>query len=83
VGTFTLTGRKTGKGSVRSTRPGIACGRDCVETFARGAIVQLTARPAAGSRFKRWGGDCAGTQARCSLRMNERRTAIARFVPIA
>jgi hypothetical protein len=83
LGTFVLRAHKTGHGTVRSVRAGITCGRDCVQTFARGAIVQLRATPAPGYRFRRWGGDCAGTQTSCSMRMSERRTAIARFVPRA
>jgi Tol biopolymer transport system component len=80
-GTFALEARKTGRGTVHSVRSGIACGRDCHETFVRGATVQLRAVAASGYRFKRWGGACAGRLSACSVRMTMRLTAIARFVP--
>ena len=54
----------TGAGSVTGSSA-IACGPRCVARLAPGASVALRARPAAGSRFVRWQGACAGTKPLC------------------
>lgn len=52
-----------GSGTVSSSPPGIDCGADCVEAWAPGTVVTLTATPAADSVFTGWSGACSGTSA--------------------
>ena len=59
----------TGRGYVKSTPPGIACGTSCMAPFPHGTTVALRAMPDAGSRFVRWGGRCSGTLG-CTVRMS-------------
>lgn len=49
-----------GGGSVASAVPGIACGASCTTSWDDGSALALTATPAAGQRFVRWGGACTG-----------------------
>ena len=59
-------------------RPAVV-GNECSETYAPGAVfVRLTARAAAGSGFKGWGGTCAGT-ADCVVTMSAARAVTATF----
>ena len=51
----------TGQGTVTSTPAGISCGPVCSGAFALGSSVELSASPAAGSRFAGWTGACSGT----------------------
>ena len=46
--------------------------------FDTGTMVSLTARARSGSTFAGWGGACSGTSI-CRVKMDEDRTAIARF----
>jgi uncharacterized repeat protein (TIGR01451 family) len=68
-----------GEGVVVSNPAGIDCGSTCSTVFAAGSQVTLTASAAAGSQFTGWGGDCAGTQATCSLTLDQARSASAAF----
>ena len=54
---YTLTVKLTGTGSGRVTGPGLDCGADCVETYAAGTTIELTAAPAPCSRAVRWEDD--------------------------
>jgi List-Bact-rpt repeat protein len=74
----TLTVSHEGAGSVTSTPAGIACGRQCAATFAKGRAVALKAAPADGSRFTRWSGACTGS-ASCSVAMDDNRAVTAHF----
>ena len=52
---------------------------DCVETYAEGTLVTLTARAADGaSTFGGWSGACAGTGT-CRVTMNQAQTVTATF----
>lgn len=73
---YKLTVAKTGSGTVAG--PGIDCGSDCTESFARGSKVTLTATPANGYRFARWGGVCSGTGV-CVIEMTAARRVSATF----
>jgi Divergent InlB B-repeat domain len=69
----------SGSGTVVSTPAGITCPGTCVQTFAAGKVVTLTATPATGSSFSGWsGGSCAGTDS-CILVGNTPVTATATF----
>jgi glucose/arabinose dehydrogenase len=78
---FLLTVNRTGAGAgmVMSTPEGIRCGSVCSRTFGAGAVVTLTATPAAGSVFTGWtGGGCAGTSG-CTLTVAEATTVSGAF----
>lgn len=82
--TRALTIRITGRGTVRSSAGRCsAAGRPktCVQRFAAGRRVVLTATPAAGRHFLRWGGACRARAAKrtCAVRMNVARTVRASF----
>lgn len=69
----------TGSGSVQSSVPGINCGSDCLEAFAPGTVVTLTATPDTGSVFTGWqGGGCTGTGS-CTVTMDQSRNVTAQF----
>ncbi|MFK5970917.1 MAG: Calx-beta domain-containing protein [Candidatus Marithrix sp.] len=53
---------KTGNGYVTSNPTGIDCGEDCVEEYANGLTIALTAVPDEGWEFEGWRGHCAETQ---------------------
>jgi hypothetical protein len=67
-----------GTGSVTSSPAGISCGTTCNATFGS-VLVTLTAAPAAGSAFVRWGGDCSGTAATCTINLSTARSVRAEF----
>ena len=79
---LTVTTAGVGAGTVRG--PGITCvrpaavGNDCTATYAAGALVTLTARPAAGSGFTGWSGACTGTDD-CTVTMSVARAVTATF----
>jgi hypothetical protein len=58
---FELRVDKTGNGqcTVTSVPPGINCGADCQETYAKDTVVNLTVTPDAGSVFAGWSGNCS------------------------
>ena len=63
---------------------GIACrdgSGDCVELYADGTSVTLTAVPDSGATFTGWGGDCtaAGTNTTCAVTMSSARAVTATF----
>jgi List-Bact-rpt repeat protein len=59
--TYRLRVQVRGKGRVTTSPAGVVnCPRKCAGAFAYGRSVRLTARPASGSRFVGWGGDCSG-----------------------
>lgn len=78
--TFRLAVTKAGAGSgtVASNPAGIDCGADCVESYASGTSLTLTATPSAGSVFAGWNGDCTGTGA-CQVTMNAAKSVMATF----
>jgi uncharacterized repeat protein (TIGR02543 family) len=51
-------------------------------TFDDGASVTLTATPAAGYRFVRWGGDATGTTASVTITMNGNKNITATFIKL-
>ncbi len=67
-----------GNGTVTSEPEGIDCGATCVQDFADGESVTLTATPDGSSEFTGWGGDCTGTGS-CTLIMDGTRSVTATF----
>ncbi len=68
-----------GSGSVTSQPPGIACGNDCVETYAYGTAVTLQAAVLVDSDFNGWTGACAGAEFTCQVTMDAAKVVTARF----
>ncbi len=59
-----------GAGRITSDDGGISCRSDCLERYAKGTNVVLTARPNVGASFLRWRGACAGQGNPCTLPVN-------------
>jgi hypothetical protein len=81
----------TGEGTVVSNPAGIECGPACEKetaTFEEGALVTLTANPAAGSVFTSWTGctkTIEGTGAKghtCTVQMTKALTVKAKFTAV-
>ena len=77
----TLTISKTGTGSGSVTGMNIECGSDCVETYAHGTDIILTATPDEGSMFVQWSGACVGGGA-CLVTMDDAQNVTAEFAPL-
>jgi glucose/arabinose dehydrogenase len=77
---FPLTVSRAGAGAGTVSGPaGINCGSVCSATFGAGAVVTLTATPAAGSAFAGWsGGGCSGTGS-CVVTVTAATTVTATF----
>jgi Tol biopolymer transport system component len=71
-----------GEGRVVSEPAGIACGRDCQETYAKGTEVRLRAKPKEGHRFVRWDGACRGKKDTCRVTLDDATPVIAKFKPL-
>lgn len=67
-----------GTGTVSSIPDGIACPGDCVENYADGTEVTLTATPDSGMVFAGWEGDCSGTE-ECTLTLDKANNVTAMF----
>jgi hypothetical protein len=77
-----LTVGKTGRGSVRSTPGGIACGRRCSARFDYGAAVRLEAKPAKGYAV-RWRSGCRSRGSACRIKALKTATHVrVAFVPV-
>jgi hypothetical protein len=77
--TLTVMRAGAGSGTVTSAPTGINCGADCVEDYAQGTMVTLTAAPSAGSMFTGWSGaGCTGTGT-CAVTMIAATTVTATF----
>jgi hypothetical protein len=68
----TLSIGRGGNGTVAGTPAGefgtsINCGSSCSAKFQQGAVVTLTATPAAGLKFTGWSGSCSGLTPTCSV----------------
>ena len=75
--TLAVTGVGGGDGIV--TGPGIECPADCVETYADGEQVTLSASPIGESSFGGWSDACSGA-AGCEVTMNGDQSVSAGFV---
>jgi len=69
----TLTTTKTGNGAgtITSLQTGIDCGATCSALYDWGTSVTLAATPATGSTFTGWSGACTGTEATCTVTMDQ------------
>ena len=57
-------------GTVTSSPKGIRCEPSCDLKTRKNAKVTLTAHPARGYRFRRWGFACTGTRPSCTVKMS-------------
>ena len=71
-----------GTGSVSADVPGLLCAASCTSTWNSGQRLVLTATPASGAKFVRWGGACSGT-ATCSVTVGSGTAVSALFAPAA
>jgi hypothetical protein len=69
----------SGSGSVSSTPSGIECGTDCLEIYADGTVVTLTATADLGSTFTGWTGACTNTTGDCVVTMSATHLVTATF----
>jgi subtilisin family serine protease len=69
-----------GSGSVSSQPAGIDCGTSCAAWFARGTLVELTAKADRGSEFAGWGGACDGASTSCFVEMADAANVTATFI---
>lgn len=77
-GTAALIVSKSGRGKVTGGK--IDCGRTCGGTFLERKAVTLTAKPAAGYRFKGWSGACSGGALNCAVTLDNSKAVTAVFV---
>jgi Divergent InlB B-repeat domain len=70
----------SGQGTVTSDLPGIDCTATCGTDWDRGDAIRLTAAPATGERFVRWGGVCTGDSG-CGLTLDVSKSVTALFAP--
>lgn len=77
---YRLAVRISGKGTVRSGRPGITCRPRCATSFPSYVPVRLVAKPAKGWKLRGWSGACAGPRLTCLVPMTRAATAHAVFV---
>ncbi len=69
-------------GAGRVTGGGISCGSGsstCTAGETSGSTVTLTATPASGATFTRWGGACSGTARTCIVTMSAAKSVTATF----
>jgi alpha-tubulin suppressor-like RCC1 family protein len=78
---LTITPAGAGSGVVTSTPVGIECGSACSANFT--GSVTLTATPASGSTFAKWGGACTNLSGPCTVTMTAAQKVTATFNPIA
>jgi hypothetical protein len=78
TGRLTVSVSGGGRGIVSSSPAGINCGIDCVQDYAIGTNVTMTATPAAGSAFSDWGGSCSGNGV-CHIIINGNKSVAADF----
>jgi hypothetical protein len=76
---FPLVVTTSGRGTVTSTPPGIACGAACNASLPAGATVTLVARPAKGWVLTRWLGGCTGVARSCRVVLDGPVTVTAQF----
>jgi Divergent InlB B-repeat domain len=78
--TFRLTVSVAGRGSVRSSRVGIACRPRCSASFPSFTPLKLTATAAKGWKLRSWSGACRGAKKTCTVPMSAVTRARATFV---
>lgn len=77
-----LSVRISGRGTVRSARPGLTCRPRCAASFPSYAPVRLMAKPATGWRLRAWTGACRGSRLVCTVPMTRTTRAGATFVRV-
>jgi RHS repeat-associated protein/uncharacterized repeat protein (TIGR02543 family) len=80
--TLTTTKSGNGSGAITSLQTGIDCGTTCSAIYDWGTSVTLAATPATGSTFTGWSGGCTGTEATCTVTMDQLQAVNADFTLI-
>ena len=68
-----------GTGTVAASVGDLSCPGACVDFYASGIQVTLTATPSAGSAFWEWSGACTGSSLTCTVTMDQARQVQAWF----
>ncbi len=68
-----------GSGTVTASDNNIDCGSDCIERYAKGTTVTLTATPGADGRLNAWRGACTGTAPICVVNVSDYTRVAADF----
>jgi hypothetical protein len=76
---YRLTVTVGGRGTVRTSTPGITCRPKCSAALPSYVPLRLTAKPAKGWRFRSWSGACRGSRPVCSVPMTAATQARAVF----
>jgi len=76
---LTINKTGTGNGDISSQPTGIHCGTQCGASYARDAVVTLTASAQSGSTFEGWTGACSGSHASTSVTLNAEQSCTATF----
>jgi hypothetical protein len=79
---YRLTVTVGGRGTVQSSRSGIACRPRCSAAFPSHVPVRLTATPSKGWRFRSWAGACRGRNRSCTVPMTAAARARAIFARV-
>jgi hypothetical protein len=83
---MSLTVATSGSGTVTSAPSRISCGSGataCIAKFALNKSVTLTAQPATGYVFSKWGGGCSGSTPSCTVVLKSNSTVSATFSPVS
>jgi List-Bact-rpt repeat protein len=70
-----------GAGHVTSDIPGVDCTAACSTRWNTGTALALRATPAAGQRFVRWSGGCAGPTPQCNVSLAQATQVTGLFAP--
>jgi hypothetical protein len=76
-----ITGSVVGSGTLSPSPAGNSCGPGCIEGFASGTQVTITATPASGWTFASWSGACTGTGA-CGVSASGTKSVVATFTAL-
>lgn len=78
IHTVTTSKSGTGAGKIFTLDGNIDCGADCIEIYAAGTNVAISAEPEPGSTFTGWSGACTGTGS-CTVSIDANKSLTANF----
>lgn len=77
-----VTKEGSGTGTVKGSEGQLDCGATCTGSYYCGGTITLTATPDPGSRFDKWGGDCAGMDGTTTITLDDDKACSATFIKI-